>query len=331
MADNFIVSASPHIKTPLDTTKAMTLVSLALLPTAIASAYLFGLHSLIVILTSIVTCVLTETACNLAFKKDLTISDGSAVVTGILFAFVLPPTTPFWMVIIGAVVAIAMVKQLFGGLGYNIFNPALAARAVLLASWPVALTTWIQPVNSFVTLDTKTSASVLGILKEAQRAGDAITAASTESAYSYLDLLLGTIPGSLGETCKITLLLGAGLLLFVGIIDWRIPSTYIGTVFLLSLFFGRDPLSAVLSGGLILGAFFMATDWVTTPTTQAGKLIFGVGCGLVTALIRSYGGFPEGVCYSILFMNCLTPLIDKYVRPRVFGTKRMWLTAVTPK
>jgi len=331
MADNFIVSASPHIKTPIDTTKAMALVSLALLPTAIASAYLFGLHSLIVILTSIVTCVLTETACNLAFKKDLTISDGSAVVTGILFAFVLPPTTPFWMVIIGAVVAIAMVKQLFGGLGYNIFNPALAARAVLLASWPVALTTWIQPVNSFVTLDTKTSASVLGILKEAQRAGDAITAASTESAYSYLDLLLGTIPGSLGETCKITLLLGAGLLLFVGIIDWRIPSTYIGTVFLLSLFFGRDPLSAVLSGGLILGAFFMATDWVTTPTTQAGKLIFGVGCGLVTALIRSYGGFPEGVCYSILFMNCLTPLIDKYVRPRVFGTKRMWLTAVTPK
>ena len=310
----------------------MRLVIISLLPTAVASVYLFGLNSLFVIVISVVTCVITELLCNLLFKQEITITDGSAVVTGILLAFTLPPTTPFWIVIIGGFLAIFLVKQLFGGLGYNIFNPALAARAILLSSWPVALTTWIQPVKSFFILDTVTSASPLGILKEAQRAADTVTQASMmksggvmESAYSYLDLLLGTIPGSLGETCKITLLLGAIILFIFKIIDWRIPFSYIGTVFILSIPFGRDPVGAVLSGGLILGAFFMATDWVTSPTTKGGKLLFGTCCGILTALIRSWGGFPEGVCYSILFMNCLSPLIEKYVRPRVFGTKRVFL------
>lgn len=336
MPDKFVVSTSPHIKGPKSTSAAMWLVCLALCPTALASIYLFGLNSLFVILSSVITCVMTEWGCNQIFKhddkKEITITDGSAVVTGMLLAFTLPPTTPVWMVIIGAFLAIFLVKQLFGGLGYNIFNPALAARAILLSSWPVAMTTWIQPVKSFFALDATTSASVLGVLKEAQRTGDAVTAASAavESTYSYLNLFLGTIPGSLGETCKLTLLAGAIFLIVVEIVDWRIPVSYVGTVAVLSVFFGRDPLAAVLSGGLILGACFMATDWVTSPSTKGGKLLFGACCGLITSLIRSYGGFPEGVCYSILFMNCLSPMIDKYVQPRVFGTSRNWFKKPAP-
>jgi len=317
--DNFVVCVSPHLKRRLDTGTVMRLVCVALMPAAIASVYLFGLRSLFVIVTSIITCVVTELVCNLIFRRGITITDGSAGVTGILFAFTLPPTTPLWMVIIGGFLAILVVKQLFGGLGYNIFNPALAARAILLTSWPVTLTTWIKPVNSFLAVDAVTSASPLGIIKEAQQVEGVIG-----STYSYLDLFLGTVPGSLGETCKIALLVGALLLFLFKIIDWRIPFTYIGTVAVLSIPFGRDPVAAVLSGGLILGAFFMATDMVTSPTTNGGKLVFGLGCGILTSLIRSYGGFPEGVCYSILFMNSLTPLIDKYVQPRVFGIKRKW-------
>jgi electron transport complex protein RnfD len=297
----------------------MRLVCVSLLPAAVASVYLFGLRSLFVIVVSVLACVLTEFACNRVFGKESTVSDGSAAVTGMLLAFTLPPATPLWMAAIGGFLAIFVVKQLFGGLGYNIFNPALAARAILLSSWPVALTTWVKPVNSFLAMDAVTSASPLGVLKEAPVAGSAVSAAP-----GYLDLFLGHVPGSLGETCKVALLLGAALLLALKIIDWRIPVTFIGMVAILSVFLGRDPLAAVLSGGLILGAFFMATDLVTSPTTKGGKLIFGVGCGVITALIRSYGGFPEGVCYSILFMNCLTPLIDRYVQPRVFGTKRAW-------
>jgi electron transport complex protein RnfD len=297
----------------------MRLVCVALLPGALASVYIFGVKALFVIVVSVLTCVLTELLCNRVFRKEITVTDCSAVVTGILLAFTLPPTTPLWMVAVGGFLAIFVAKQLFGGLGYNIFNPALAARAILLSSWPVALTTWVKPAKSFLALDAVTAATPLGIIKEAAVAGGA-----THPAYSYLDLLLGNVPGSLGETCKIALLLGAILLFVFKIIDWRIPFTFIGTVAVLSVPMGRDPLAAVLSGGLILGAFFMATDLVTSPTTRGGKLLFGVGCGVLTSLIRSYGGFPEGVCYSILFMNCLTPIIDKYVQPRVFGTKRAW-------
>jgi Na+-translocating ferredoxin:NAD+ oxidoreductase subunit D len=316
--ENFVVSVSPHLKRRLDTSTVMRLVCIALLPTAVASVYLFGLSSLFVMVTSIVICVATEFLFNCMLKKPSTIADGSAVVTGILFAFTLPSTTPLWMVAIGGFLAIGVVKQLFGGLGFNIFNPALAARAVLLSSWPVAITTWIKPVNSFLALDAVTTASPLGVLKESLRAGS-----MPGSAYSYMDLFLGTVPGSLGETCKIALLAGALFLFLYKIIDWRIPFTYIGTVAILSVAFGRDPMAAVLSGGLILGAFFMATDLVTSPTTKAGKLIFGCSCGVLTSLIRSYGSFPEGVCYSILFMNCCTPFIDKYLQPRVFGTKKI--------
>jgi len=317
---NLTVSASPHIRRRMDTSTVMLLVCASLVPTAIASVYLFGLKSLFVIATSVVVCAVTEIAGCLFFGRKMTVPDGSAIVTGILLAFTLPPTTPLWMVAVGGFLAIFVAKQLFGGLGFNIFNPALAARAIMLASWPVAMTTWIKPVSSFVSVDAVTTASPLAIVKESLHRGGTV-----DSAYSYLDMFLGTVPGSLGETCKITLLIGAVLLLAFRIIDWRLPVTYIATVALLSIPFGRDPLAAVLSGGLILGAFFMATDMVTTPTTRDGRVIFGLGCGILTALIRSYGGFPEGVCYSILFMNSLTPLIDKYVQPRVFGTGRSWL------
>ena len=320
MPDRFTVSASPHVRSRLDTSAVMKLVCVALLPAVLASAYIFGLRALSVIVVSVLACVLTELLCNRMFRKEITVTDYSAAVTGILFAFTLPSTMPLWMVAIGGFLAIFVAKQLFGGLGFNIFNPALAARAILLSSWPVAMTAWVQPVKSFAGVDAVTSASPLGILKEASTAAGA----ATQPVWSYLDLFVGNVPGSLGETCKIALLLGAILLFAFKIIDWRIPLTFIGTVAVLSFLFGRDPLAAVLSGGLILGAFFMATDLVTSPTTRGGKLLFGAGCGVLTSLIRSYGGFPEGVCYSILFMNCLTPFIDKYVQPRVFGTKRAW-------
>jgi electron transport complex protein RnfD len=310
------VSVSPHIRGRLDTGKVMRLVCLSLAPAVLASTYIFGPRALAVIIVSVVTCAATERACNVIFRKESTVGDCSAVVTGILLAFTLPSAMPLWMVVIGGVMAILVVKQLFGGLGYNIFNPALAARAILLSSWPVAMTSWVKPVNSFTGVDAVTSASPLGAVKEASGAAG--------QAYGYMDLFLGTAPGSLGETCKVALLAGAVLLFAFKIIDWRIPFTFVGTAALLSIPMGRDPLAAALSGGLILGAFFMATDMVTSPTTGGGKILFGLGCGALTAVIRSYGGFPEGVCYSILFMNCLTPVIDKYVQPRVFGTKRAW-------
>jgi Na+-translocating ferredoxin:NAD+ oxidoreductase subunit D len=312
MSDQFIVSSSPHLKTPGTTGKVMWLVVFALLPTAVASVVIFGIPSLIIILTAVVTCVVTELLSELVFKRPVTIRDGSAAVTGVLFAFTLPASVPLWMVVAGSVVAIFLVKQVFGGLGFNIFNPALAARAVLLASFPVAMTTWIKPVSSILSFDAVTAASALGLLKE-KAAG---------AAYNLGDLFFGNVPGSLGETCKLTLLIGAALLILFRIVDLRIPLPYIATVALLSFIFGRDPLYAVLSGGLILGAFFMATDMVTSPATPWGKVVFGVGCGVLTAVIRSYGGFPEGVCYSILLMNCVAPLLDKAFKPRVFGTKR---------
>ncbi len=314
MRNKLIVSVSPHLRVRENAAKVMWEVNLALLPAAIAAVFLFGWRAALVIAVSMAVSLLTEVLSQLVFKREITIGDGSAVITGVLLAFTVPPQTPLWMIGLGAFLAVFLVKQLFGGLGYNIFNPALAARAILLSSFPVAMTAWASPVLSFGGADAVSAASALGIVKEAARSGIA-----AHVPYKYLDLLLGTVPGSLGETCKIALLLGAAFLLIRGIVNWRIPTTFIATMALLSFIVGRDPLFEVLSGGLILGAFFMATDYVTSPTTANGRLIFGAGCGIITFLIRQYGGFPEGVCYAILFMNCLTPLIESYVRPRRFG------------
>jgi len=316
MEEQFIVSASPHIRVKgEDTPRVMRAVNMSLLPTLIASVYIFGWRSLLVIAVSIASCIAAEAVSQKMLGRKITVRDGSAAVTGLLFAFTLPPAIPLWIVVVGAVIAIFIVKQLFGGLGYNIFNPALAARAVLLASWPAAMTTWTVPVLSFCGVDAVTGASPLNIVKMH------LAHLGVPSAPSYWAMFAGSIPGSIGETCKLTLLIGAAILIIRKVIDWRTPASFIGAVAVLSFFFKRDPVSEILSGGLILGAFFMATDMVTAPTTKKGKLIFGLGCGAITSLIRIYGGFPEGVCYSILFMNCLTPLIDKYVRPRRFGGK----------
>jgi len=286
-------------------------VVIALVPAAVAAVIFFKWNAALIMVLSVVSAVATEAIVQKLMKKEITINDWSAVVTGILLAFNLPPTAPFWLPIIGSAFAIAIVKHLFGGLGQNFMNPALAARAVLLTSWPVRMTTWIDPVT-----DAVTTATPLAILKGTEATGQ---------LPSLWNMIVGNIGGTIGETSVIALLVGAAYLLYRGVINWRIPVTYIGTVALLTWILGPDGLFTgnaiyhVFAGGLILGAFFMATDYASSPVTPKGQLIMGVGCGILTSVIRIYGGYPEGVSYSILLMNVATPLIDKLTTPKVFG------------
>ncbi|MFH1783382.1 MAG: RnfABCDGE type electron transport complex subunit D [bacterium] len=303
MPQELIVSSSPHIRVKESTHSVMRDVIIALLLPLGFSIYFFGWYTFLVCLVSVTVCVLTEFLFEKVIKKKSTVGDMSAVVTGLLFAFVIPPTIPLWLVVIGAMVSIILGKQIFGGLGHNPFNPALVGRAVLTASWPVYMTTWVRP------FDAVTSASPLGIVKEGL----------DHTLPSYMDMFIGNRAGSLGETSVFALLIGALYLLYRKQISWHIPITYVSTVAIISVLFNKDPLFNILAGGLILGAFFMATDMVTTPITKKGQLVFGFGCGFFTAFIRFTGGFPEGVCYSILIMNMFTPLIDKYTQPRRFG------------
>jgi electron transport complex protein RnfD len=276
-------------------------VIIALLPAAAASVYFFGMGTLAIMLTGILAAVATEAAIQKIRNKPVTINDGSAVITGLLLALTLPPALPLWMVAAGAVVAIGIGKQVYGGLGCNPFNPALVGRAFLIVSFPVHMTTWISP------LDGVTSATPLGMMKmEGIKTG-------------YMELFLGNVGGSLGETSALLLVLGGAYLIYRGVIDWRIPVSYLGTVAALTMILGHDPLFHVLAGGLMLGAFFMATDMVTTPLTKLGRIIFGIGAGVLVVIIRLYGGYPEGVLFSILLMNIFTPIIDKFIRPRVYG------------
>ncbi|MDD2212108.1 MAG: RnfABCDGE type electron transport complex subunit D [Clostridia bacterium] len=305
-----IISSSPHLHSRNSVTTAMRDVLIALTPALIASLYFFRLAAAKVILTCIFVAVLSEVIAQKIMKKEVTVDDYSAVVTGLLLAFCLPATLPLWMAAVGAGTAIIIGKQLFGGLGNNIFNPALVGRAVLLASWPVAMTTWTT------SLDGVTTATPLGMLKGGM----------VEQLPSLWQLFTGNVGGSLGETCALALIIGALYLLYKGHINWRIPFSYLGTVFVLTALLGAFkgeglwyPCYHLLAGGLLLGAFFMATDWVTSPLTKKGKFIFGFGCGLLTVLIRLKGGYPEGVCYSILLMNMVTPLLDRYTKARVFG------------
>jgi Na+-translocating ferredoxin:NAD+ oxidoreductase subunit D len=318
MSATTVVSVSPHLRDRDSTAKVMWGVFVSLVPALAASTYFFGWRALLLAVVSVGVSIGVEALSQLVFKREITVSDGSAAVTGLLLAFTCPPQTPVWMIALGAFAAIFLVKQLFGGVGHNIFNPALTARALMLASFPVVMTSWAAPIRSvFASVDATAAASALGIVKEAAKAGTGAV-----MPFGYLDLLLGNIPGSLGETCKIALLVGAAFLFIRKILDWKIPVTFLGSVALLSWSVGRDPLFELLSGGLILGAFFMATDYVTSPTTSNGRIVFGLGCGAITFLIRNYGGFPEGVCYAILFMNVCSPLIESYVRPRRFGVRR---------
>ena len=301
----FTISPAPHIKSQQTTKKIMLSVFLALLPSALWGVYKFGVHSGYVILTSVLSCVFFEfVSQKFIFKTKVKITDGSAALTGLLMAYCLSPDIALWQVCIGSFFAIFIAKECFGGIGFNIFNPALVGRAVLLSSFPTAMTKW--------QIDGVTSATPLGILKEKL----------AQQLPSYMDLFVGNIPGSIGEVSKILLLLGAIFLFYRRIISWHIPLTFVLTVMVFSVLFRQDPVFQILSGGVVLGAFFMATDYVTSPLFLKGKIILGFGCGLLTVLIRNLGAYPEGVCYAILIMNILVPLIDKFTKPKFFGAKK---------
>lgn len=320
MAEKYIVSPSPHIRGNESVDRIMRDVIIALIPAIIVSIYFFRFYAVLTLSMAIFAAVVTEFIINKLMKRDVSIYDGSAVVTGILFAFVIPPHLPVWQTLVGAVVSIVLGKMVFGGLGHNIFNPALVGRAFLLASWPVAMTSWIIPdkIKGFAGIDGAAGATPLGILKM-EGYEKLLEHFNGDKMKMYIDLFIGNVGGSLGETSAAALLLGAVWLFYKKLITWHIPVTYIGTVFLLTAVFGQDPVFHVLAGGLILGAFFMATDMVTTPSTAAGKIIFGIGAGILVVWIRMKGGYPEGVCYSILIMNAFTPIIERYTKPKPFG------------
>ncbi len=323
-APELIVSVSPHVRGDETVGRIMWTVNLSLLPAFIMSVYYFGPLAAYVTGLCIVTSVLSEHVYQVSLKKKSTIGDGSAFLTGLLLGLNLPPSVPFYIPIVGSLVAVVLTKLLFGGLGYNVFNPALIGRAFLLISFPKLMTIWSEPTAQFVSLDAKTAATPLGLLKEEGLAK--LMEVFGDKGDLYMSLLMGSRAGSLGETSAIALLIGAALLLYRGYITWHIPFSFLATVGVMawalggeSGFFTGDPIIHLLGGGLILGAFFMATDYVTCPTIRKGQVIFGIGCGAITMMIRLKGGFPEGVMFAILLMNCFAPLIDRGVKSKVFG------------
>ncbi len=312
------ISSTPHIRSNESIDKIMLTVLIALAPACVAGVYFFGLRALLILVLSVASCVFFEAAYQHLTKQKITISDYSAAVTGVLLGMNLPVSSPFWLPIVGGLFAIVIVKQLFGGLGQNFMNPALAARAFLLTAYPVQMTHWSMPLSKIDAVSAATPLALVGRM-------------TSVSSNDYVNAFIGNIPGCIGETSALALLIGGVFLLWRGIINWRIPATYLGTVFALTFILGRNGLFTgyavyeLLLGGLMLGAFFMATDYSSSPITPKGQLIFGVGCGILTTVIRLYGGYPEGVSYSILLMNLTVPLIDRFTRPRVFGTKkRRW-------
>lgn len=309
---NFVVSGTPHVRSKESIQSIMRDVIIALIPATAAGIFFFGIPALILIAVSIVACVFFEWLYQKLLKKPVTISDLSAVVTGLLLAMNLPASAPIWVPIVGAAFAIIFAKQLFGGLGQNFINPALAGRAFLLASYPTEMTSWTAPVG-FSGADAVAVATPLATLK---------TGAMPDA--SLTDVILGTnIGGCIGETCAIALIIGGIYLLVKHVISWRIPVLYILTVFVLTAAIGRKglrvPVYEIFTGGLMLGAFFMATDYASSPVTPKGQIIFAIGCGVITTLIRIFGGYPEGVSYSILIMNLAVPLIERFTEPKIFG------------
>lgn len=310
----FSVSAAPHIFARQTTTILMSDVLMALLPTVAAGVWFFGWNAARVVLICVGSCVGLELLCQLLLKRPVTIRDLSAAVTGVILAMNMPSTAPWWMLVIGSAVAILLVKQLFGGIGDNFVNPAIAARAVLLASWPALMSgsAYVSP------LDGISSATPIAIFSQTAEAVSSATANAVVPP-TMLDLFLGRIPGCIGEVSKIAILLGLLYLLLRKTITWHIPLTMIASFMLFTLAFGGDPLQGVLMGSVLFGAVFMATDYVTCPMTHTGQMIFAGGAGLIIALIRAYGGYPEGTTYAILLMNLLTPLIDRVTRGRLYG------------
>ena len=316
------ISSSPHVHSPVTTKTIMRDVLIALVPALIGSVYFFGIRALLVTLISVASCVFFEWGWNKLMKKHDKTYDLSACVTGVLLAFVCPPTIEYWMIVLGAAFAILLVKMLFGGIGKNVVNPALAGRAFMF-SWPVAMSTWVK-------VGWENAADVFGA------SADAVTAATPLANMhqglmpeaSLMDCFIGNIGGCIGETSAILLIIGGLYLLVRKVISWHIPVTYIGTVAILSLLFpmGNDPFLwcgyQLCSGGLMLGAIFMATDYVTSPLTKLGQIVYGIGCGALTVLIRYFGGYNEGVSYAILVMNCCVVLLDRIGRPTKFGAPK---------
>ncbi len=313
-----ILNSSPHLHTTKSVPKIMWSVIIALIPAIAMSFYYFGIRAVWMVLTCVVASLITEIVMNYMKGEKITISDGSAIITGILLALTLPPSFRLSSAALGSIVAISVGKHIFGGLGYNIFNPALLGRAFLQASFPVAITTWTNPNTAkFAEIDVVSTATPLGAFKFENILTD------------YSDLLFGNVGGSLGETSAIAILIGGIFLLILKNADWRIPLSFLGSVAIFSGIFWMidpiqypNPLFHLLSGGLLFGAFFMATDMVTSPITPKGGWIFGIGAGILVIIIRQFGGLPEGVMYSILLMNGVTPLINRYTRPRIFGEPR---------
>ena len=306
------ISPGPHMFAKTGTPRLMIDVVIALIPAMIASVYFFRMKAVALYAASILACVFFEAVIQILMKRKVTVLDCSAVVTGILFAMNMPPSLPVWTAVIGCLVAMGLAKQLFGGLGMNIFNPALLGRAFLAAAFPALMTTWTNPI----TLDAVTGATPLGMIKF-----------SHDLNINYMNLFTGNISGSLGETSALALIIGGVYLLIRKAIDWRVPFSYIFTVSIISLITNliapgtyAGPLFHVMAGGLLIGAIYMATDPVTSPVTKRGRWIFGIGCGLITMVIRLWGGLPEGVMYSILLMNAVTPLLNRMTRQRRYGT-----------
>ena len=319
----FTVSVSPHIRDDETISHIMWQVNAALLPAALFAVWWFGVPALINMLVGVVFAVLGEYLWQKGMHQPITAFDGSACITGLLLAMSMSPVLPPYMVAIGSLLAIVVAKQSMGGLGFNIFNPAHIGRAALMVSWPVAMTTWTKMADASGGVDAMTSATPLNILK--MQGYDALIATFGSQSDLYWNLFIGTRNGSLGETSTLLLLLGGLYLIWKGYVNWQVPVTMIATVAVLTWIFGPaglftgDPVFHVMAGGLMLGAFFMATDMVTIPMTIKGQLIFAVGAGALTVLIRLVGGYPEGVCYSLLLMNAVTPLIDSFCKPRIFG------------
>ncbi|MBE5811558.1 MAG: RnfABCDGE type electron transport complex subunit D [Clostridiales bacterium] len=310
---NFAVTSSPHLRAKATTQRIMMEVCLALAPAGIAGIVIYGFNAALLIAICVATCVLSEFLWQKLTKQQVTIADWSAVVTGLLLAYNLPSSAPWWIAVVGSVIAIILVKQMFGGIGSNFMNPALTARAILFLSWGEIMASYPKSILP----DAVTGATPLGALKnvldgKAEMAG---------LKFDLMDLLLGNHGGVLGETCAIAIILGGVYLLIRGIADWRIPVSFMATVFVCFLFKGGAEMALyqLLSGGLLLGAFFMATDYATSPITGKGRVIFGIGCGFFLFLIRVFTKSAEGCSFAILFMNVLTPMIDRFTMPRPFG------------
>lgn len=324
------ISTAPHISSHRSTDVLMRDVVIALIPATLASILIFGIGALKVILTSVAGCVLFEYIINKYLFKNKTnsIRNFSAIITGLLLAFNLPSSMPCWMILLGCFMAIAVAKMAFGGLGKNLFNPALVGRVFLFISFPVQMTNWPTPNwKNFLNIDVQTGATTLNILKhfDAQSSAKTILE-NTPEIPSYTEMFLGYVGGCIGEVSALSLLLGLLYMLYRKVITWHIPFYYIATVFLITGLMWiltespkYDPLTHILSGGLMLGAIFMATDYVTSPMSKNGQIVYAIGCGVLTVAIRLYSSYPEGVSFAILVMNAFVPLIDKYYKPKIFG------------